>query len=133
MVTLLCTTLLSLIIIGSTIAFNVITSLGQVGLVSSYIVVISCMFAKRLRGEELLPSRFSLGKAGIVVNGVALCFLTLAFIFTFFPAGPHPSPESMNWSSLIFAFILLFSIVYYWIWGRHNYAGPVAYVKVRRS
>jgi amino acid transporter len=131
MVTLLFTTLLSLIIIGSTIAFNVITSLGQLGLVSSYIIVISCIFTKRLRGEPLLPSRFSLGRAGILVNAIALCFLGLAFIFLFFPATPNPTPQSMNWSCLLFGFILSFSLVYYHVWGRHNYVGPVEYVKNR--
>lgn len=131
MVTLLCTTLLSLIIIGSTIAFNVITSLGQLGLVSSYIIVIACIFAKRIKGEALLPSRFSLGRFGLLVNGIALCFLALAFIFLFFPAAPNPTPESMNWSCLLFGFILGFSLVYYYVWGRHNYVGPVEYVKNR--
>lgn len=129
MVTLLCTTLLSLIIIGSTIAFNVITSLGQLGLVSSYIIVIACVFAKRLRGEALLTSRFSLGKAGFYVNAIALCFLSLAFIFLFFPAAPHPTPQSMNWSCLMFGSIVGFSLLYYWIWGRHKYLGPVVNVK----
>lgn len=129
LVTLLCTTLLSLIIIGSTIAFNVITSLGQLGLVSSYIIVIGCIFAKRLRGEALLPSRFKLGRAGIVINALALCFLSLAFIFLFFPAAPHPTPQSMNWSCLMYGFILTFSLIYYYVWGRHNYVGPVEYVK----
>lgn len=131
LVTLLCTTLLSLIIIGSTIAFNIITSLGQLGLVSSYIIVIACVFAKRLRGEPLLPSRFNLGRAGIVINAIALCFLSLAFIFLFFPAAPHPTPQNMNWSCLMYGFILCFSLIYYYIWGRHNYVGPVEYVKNR--
>ena len=127
--TLFFTTLLSLIIIGSTIAFNVITSLGQVGLISSYLIVIGCIFAKRLRGEPLLPSKFNLGRAGIVVNGIALSFLSVAFIFCFFPSTPNPTPEGMNWSCLIFGFILSFSLVYYYVFGRHNYVGPVEYVK----
>lgn len=131
LVTLLCTILLSLIIIGSTIAFNVITSLGQIGLVSSYIIVIACVFAKRIKGEALLPSRFSLGKFGVMVNGMALLFLGVAFIFLFFPAAPNPTPASMNWSFLLFGFIVGFSLIYYWIWGRHVYVGPVEYIKNR--
>ena len=129
MTTLLFTTLLCLIIIGSTIAFNVITSLGQVCLISSYLIAIGCIFAKRLRGEALLPSRFSLGRAGIFVNGIALSFLSVAFVFCFFPVGPKPTTEGMNWSCLIFGFILSFSLVYYHIYGKHSYVGPVEYVK----
>jgi choline transport protein len=129
--TLLCTTLLSLIIIGSTIAFNVITSLGQVGLISSYLVVIGCIFARRLRGEPVLPSRFSLGRAGIVVNGLALVFLSVAFFFCFFPIMPNPDLSGMNWSCLIFGFIMGFSLIYYHVSGRYNYIGPVEYVKIQ--
>ncbi|KAH7380206.1 amino acid/polyamine transporter I [Phaeosphaeria sp. MPI-PUGE-AT-0046c] len=129
MATLLFTTILCLIIIGSTIAFNVITSLGQVGLISSYLIAIGCILAKRLRGEILLPSRFSLGRAGTFVNGVALSFLLVAFIFCFFPSTPNPTLEGMNWSSLIFGFILCFSLVYYHIFGKYNYLGPVMNVK----
>jgi choline transport protein len=129
MVTLLFTTLLSLIIVGSTIAFNIITSLGQVGFISSYLIVIGCIFVKRLRGEVLLPSRFDLGRVGILVNGVALLFLSVAFVFCFFPSAPNPSPEGMNWCSLIIGFVLLFSLIYYYLFGRHHYVGPVEYIK----
>lgn len=129
LVSLLCTTLLSCIIAGSSIAFNVITSLGQLGLVSSYIVAIACILAKRLRGEKLLPSRLDLGRSGMVVNLIAIAFLLLAFVFLFFPAAPHPTVESMNWSILMFGVIIIFSLVYYYVWGRYTYAGPVELVK----
>jgi choline transport protein len=129
LVTLGCTTLLSCIIAGSSIAFNVITSLGQLGLVSSYIIVIACILAKRLRGEKLLPSRFNLGRSGIAVNSIAIAFLSLAFVFLFFPAAPHPTAQSMNWSILMFGGIISFSLVYYYVWGKHTYAGPVELVK----
>lgn len=127
--TLLSTTLLSLIIIGSTVAFNIITSLGQVGLLSSYLVVIGCIFAKRVRGETLLPSRFDLGRAGVFVNGIAMSFLSVAFVFCFFPSAPYPTPIGMNWSSLIFGSMMGFSSLYYWLAGRHRYVGPVEHVR----
>lgn len=129
LVTLFFTTLLCLIIIGSTIAFNVITSLGQVGLVSSYFIAIACIARKRILGEPLLPGRFSLGKLGLPVNIIALCFLTVAFIFLYFPVAPHPNAQTMNWSSLMYGGIIGISLIYYYVWGRHVYVGPVEYVK----
>ena len=131
MVTLLFTTLLCLIIIGSTIAFNVITSLGLVGLISSYIIAIACVLAKRIKGEPLLPSRFSLGRAGMAVNIIGIAFLSVAFIFCFFPSAPHPTVQSMNWSCLIFGFLVGFSLIYYQVYGKHKYVGPVVYTKNR--
>ena len=52
--------LLSLINIGSTVAFNSIASLGTCALLSSYIISISCMFLRCWRNETLLPCHFSL-------------------------------------------------------------------------
>ncbi|KAJ4354472.1 uncharacterized protein N0V89_006209 [Didymosphaeria variabile] len=124
------TTLLSLIILGSSIAFNVITSLGQLGLVFSYLIAISCVMAKRLQApQDLLQARFSLGQAGMFINAVALCFLALVSVFLFFPAAPNPTAESMNWSCVMFSGLLTFALVWYWLAARHRYLGPVAYVK----
>lgn len=126
--TMIFTTLLSLIIIGSSIAFNIITSLSQVGLVSSYIIAIGCMALKRIRREPLLTSRFSLGRAGLAINILALCFLFLAFVMLFFPAAPHPDGLSMNWSVLIYGIVVISSLIYYYLHGRHAYVGPVEYI-----
>lgn len=95
----------------------------------SYLVAIGCIFAKRLHGEVLLPSWFYLSRVGILVNVVALLFLSVAFFFCFFPSAPNPSPEGMNWSSLIFGLILLFSLTYYYLFGRHHYVDLVEYIK----
>lgn len=44
-------TLISLINIGSTVAFNIVTSLGTGTLTASYIVCISCVVWRRLSGK----------------------------------------------------------------------------------
>ena len=100
-ITLASTCILALIIIGSTAAFNIILSLSTTGLFTSYLTCISCVVAKRLRGEKFPATRFDLGRAGLPVNILALCFLTLAFFFLFFPAVPNPGPADMNWAALI--------------------------------
>jgi choline transport protein len=129
MATLFSTSLLSCIIIGSSIAFNILISVCMVSLYFSYIIVIACMLRKRILGERLLPSRFDLGKAGIFINVAALCYLSVAIVFALFPAVPNPSLIDMNWSSLIFGCFIIISMVYYYFHGRHNYDGPVEYVK----
>lgn len=121
--------LLSLINIGSMIAFNQLTSLGLCALLSSYIVSISCMALKRIRGEPLLPSKFSLGRFGLPINLLSVGFLSLAFVMIFFPPGPNPNPQSMNWACVVYAGVVIFSLVYYTFRGRYRYAGPVEYVR----
>jgi choline transport protein len=119
---------LSLINIGSTVAFNSVGSLGTCALISSYIVSISCMFVKRWNNEPLLPCKFSLGRAGIWINGLSVVYLCVALVFSFFPTFPHPTPDEMNWNILIYGTVVAFSLVYFFFKGRKVYVGPVEYV-----
>ncbi|KAI7235503.1 hypothetical protein KC330_g4243 [Hortaea werneckii] len=124
---------ISLVNIGSTAAFNSITSLGTGTLTISYIICLSCMIWLRINGKPLLPSRFDLGRGfGLALNVTAVGFLILVFVIAFFPPVPEPllTVVSMNWSILIFGVVVLFSMAYYFIWGRKVYVGPVEYVRV---
>lgn len=106
--------MISLINIGSTAAFNIVTSIGTGTLTASYIVCISCITWRRLANEPLLPSRFSMGRVfGLCVNLVALGWLCLVFLVAFFPGVPIPllTLESMNWSVVVFAAVVVFSAI----------------------
>lgn len=121
---------LALINIGSTVAFNQINSLGVCALLASYMTSISCVTVKRVRGEPLLPRRFSLGRYGLLVNAFSVLFLLLAFAFCFFPPSPRGlAPATMNWSVFMFGAVVLGSLGYYAAWARHVYVGPVEYVR----
>ncbi|QIW95587.1 hypothetical protein AMS68_001105 [Peltaster fructicola] len=129
-VTLCFTCLLALIIIGSSTAFNIILSLSATGLFTSYFVVIGTVLARRLRRQPFPKSQFSLGWwGGNIINIAALCYLTVAFVFLFFPAVPQPAYATFNWSILIYGFVVAFSFVYYVLIGRREYDGPTSYVR----
>ncbi|KAK5130289.1 hypothetical protein LTR08_002249 [Meristemomyces frigidus] len=123
------TIILSLFIIGSPVAFSILTSLSLTGLISSYLMAIGCIFAKRLRGESFPVSRFNLGKFGLVANTIALCFLVVIWVFMFFPTAPSPGAAGMNWSVVIYGGVVILFTTYYFVRGRSTYAGPVAYVR----
>ena len=129
LISLTVTSLLSLINIGSTAALNAILALTSVSLLTSYIIVISVVLLKRLRGEPLPHARWSLGKYGAVVNILALCYLFAIYVFAFFPPVSHPDAVSMNYAIVIFGGIITFAVVYYFIYGRKQYVPPVALVK----
>ncbi|KAJ4370130.1 hypothetical protein N0V86_008866 [Didymella sp. IMI 355093] len=122
------TVALSLINIGSTVAFNTIASMGTAAILSSYVISISCMFLKRWRQEELLPSKFSLGRSGIWINGMAVLWLLNAIVFAFFPTYPHPTPDLMNWNVLIYGVVVIVSLAYFYVKARNVYVGPVQYL-----
>jgi len=128
-VSLTVTTLLSLINIGSTAALNAILALTSVSLLTSYIIVISCLLLKRIRGQPLPYSRWSLGKLGAPINVIALCYLCAIYVFAFFPVATPVEAESMNYAIVIFGGIIVFAVVYYFVYGRKQYIPPVALVK----
>ncbi|KAM3506589.1 hypothetical protein MY11210_007487 [Beauveria gryllotalpidicola] len=123
--------LLSLINVGSAIAFNNLVSLGSGTLMVSYIVCIGCFMWRRWAGEAIPPAKFSLGAWALPVNIVAMCYLSLVFIVAFFPPVPLPvlDAKSMNWSSLMFTIAVVWAMIYYFVWSRHVYEGPVKFVK----
>jgi choline transport protein len=51
------------------------------------------------------------------------------FIFMFFPVAPNPDVPNFNWTTLVFGVVVIWAVAYYHLWGKKNYAGPVAYVK----
>ncbi|KAH8891778.1 amino acid permease [Thozetella sp. PMI_491] len=127
-VTFAITVLLSLINIGSTVAFNAIGSLAVSALLGTYIISFTFLILRRLRGP--LPARrWSMGSAGIFINIGALMYLLVVWVFVFFPITAEVTPDTMNWSSVMFVGTMSFAIVYYFTGGRHHYTAPVDLVK----
>lgn len=124
------TCLLSLLNIGSTVAFNSVASLSISGVIASYIVSVGCITRKRILNEPLLPSKFSLGRwKGLALNVASMVYLVLFFVLSFFPLNPNPAPSLMNWAILIFGAIIILALLDYVVRGRHVYEGPVEYVR----
>lgn len=117
--------IIALINLGSSVALNAIVSLTISALISSYIVSIACLVSKRLRGEAMPPSRFSLGKHGLTINVIALLFLCPIFIFCFFPIATPVDKETMNFASVMFGGITIFATVWYVLVAKAIYRPPV--------
>ncbi|KAL8786268.1 MAG: hypothetical protein Q9213_002863 [Squamulea squamosa] len=117
--------IIALINLGSSVALNAIVSLTISALLSSYILSIGCILSKRLRGEALPLSRFSLGKYGMATNIIALMFLIPFFIFCFFPTARPVDRETMNWNIAMFGGITIFATVWYLLGGKEIYRPPV--------
>lgn len=117
------------IAIGSSIAFNIILSIGSVALVTSYFVSVGCVTWRRIRGLPLLETRFSLGKFGLATNLFSLAFLLVLFVMSFFPPIPNPPPSAMNWACVVYGAVVIFATVYYFVSARKHYVGPVEYVR----
>ena len=98
-------------------------------MLSTYIVSIGCLISKRLRGEPLPPARWSLGQWGLPINLFAFVYACFLIIFVFFPVEVPVTSETMNWTVVILAAVVLISGVFYVAHGRKVYTGPVAFVE----
>ena len=117
--------LIGLINIGSTVAFNAIVSVTIAGLFTSYLIPIILLILKRFKGESIRWGPWTLGRAGLYVNIISACFLTISIVFSFFPPGLPVTPVTMNWSIVMFGGSVLFGLAFYGVRGRKIYHGPV--------
>jgi len=140
--------LLALINIGNSAAFNGTISLVLEGFYLSYLLAIGLLLWRRLRGD-LDNSDSSLtifnaadvdeaydrsltwgpwrlkGTLGVANNVVAICYLVLIIFFSFWPSQVSPDLVHMNWAGVVTGSVALFSIVYYLVFAKKSYTGPV--------
>jgi choline transport protein len=118
---------LALIPLGSTAAFINIQTIGNSGLLVSYLICIASRLWHRNAvgpyGNLTKPPSFFLGKTiGNIVNTIAILFLLCFLVSGMFPVEPNPTVETMNWSSLALGSTLIIAIVSY-VWLRKTYLG----------
>lgn len=122
--------ILSAINFGSDTAFNAVLSVSNAALLFSYIISVGCIRLKRFRGEPLLPRRWSLGRWGALINDLTLAWLSVAFMFSFFPVAPSVGDPTwaadFNWAIVILAATLALATAYYWLGGKKRYVAPVS-------
>ncbi|KAK5119439.1 hypothetical protein LTR85_007539 [Meristemomyces frigidus] len=123
--------LITLIALGSTVAFDAITSLQILSLMFTYLVTLGCIIWRRLFGAPLAPGPWSLGRAGLPINIVAVLYCIYLVIFLPWPQDVPVTAQSFNWASVMFVGIMLLSALYYVAWARKVYKGPVVYVHSR--
>ncbi|EME42439.1 hypothetical protein DOTSEDRAFT_175502 [Dothistroma septosporum NZE10] len=125
--------LLSLINLGSTLAFNIIVSLSLLGLLSTYMISIGCVLLKRLKGEPLPPARWSLGRYGLAINAFAFFYSAFIIIFSCFPTTLPVDLSTANWAPLVWAGVIMISVVFYVVYGKRTYTAPVEFVEGRKA
>jgi amino acid transporter len=127
------TCLISLINIGSNVAFNAIISLQVVAIMMTYAVSISCVLYRRIAHPELIPTaRWSLGRWGVPVNAMGLAYVTFTFFWSFWPNSIPVTAQNMNWSVVLFMGVFILCLLTYIVQGRKIYNGPVTIVRAAR-
>ena len=123
--------LINLITLGSVVAFEAIVSLQILALMSTYLVSLSCVVWRRLFGVPLPSSPWTLGRAALPINLIGIAYCLYLMIFLPWPGGVPVTPATMNWACVMFGGIMIIAAIYYVVYARKVYRGPVVYVKNR--
>jgi len=140
--------LLGLINIGSSTALNDLLSLSINSWYASYLIPSVLLLWHRSKGtiqppidgiavsedtDTLTWGPWSIsGILGIINNIVACLFMTIVLFFSFWPVETPVTAASMNYSSAVTVGVITFSMVYYYVWGRKSYTGPVIEINPSR-
>jgi len=116
---------LSFIYIGSSTAFNAITSLVAIGLHVSYILPITFFMLRKLRGPPVEFGPFTLGKWGIPINVFSLLYLLFVIIWMPFPTELPVTGSNMNYAGPILLAVIIGGIADWFISGHKRFDFPV--------
>ena len=143
--TMLISVLLSLIVLGSSTAFNDLVNLTVAGLNLSYLIASGLLLYRRCTGG-IQPRHMKLankppedgelffgpwyipGMYGIVVNTFACIYVTILIFFCMWPSELPVTAENMNYTALVTVVVVAFSVGYYHFWAKRFYVGPVVEV-----
>lgn len=133
LLTCIITILLSLINLGSSVAFNAVISLQVSAIMMTYGTSVGCVLYRRIAHPELLPrARWNLGKWGVPVNSIGLIFVIFSFFWSFWPNTTPVNATTFNWSVVLYLVILILSLLMYTFKGRYIYIGPVKNIRAAR-
>ncbi|KAI8955179.1 putative GABA permease [Xylaria longipes] len=142
MVTVFIAIILSIVNIGHAAAFNGVISISIAGLFGSYLIAACLLLYRRVAGDIHIrhdddsltnttggnltwgPWRLH-GVLGIANNAFSCAYLTYILFFSFWPPFKDVTPETFNWAILVFGTVVSFSVLYYMVWARKIYTGPV--------
>ncbi|KAL6359181.1 hypothetical protein LRP88_06601 [Fusarium phalaenopsidis] len=116
--------LLGLIYFGSSAAFNSFTGTATICLATSYAAPILISLLRRRK--PVSGSCWSLRPFGFIINLVSVVWIFFSIILFCMPVALPVTASTMNYSSVVFTGFAVISLVWYIIYGRTHYKGPVA-------
>ncbi|KAF2726091.1 amino acid permease [Polychaeton citri CBS 116435] len=112
------------IFLGSSAAFNAITSASVVALGISYGIPVAI---NMIRGRKMLPETRSFKLPewfGWIANTIGVGFVILTTVLFVFPPDLPVTGNNMNYCIVAFGVVLIISTIQWFVDGRKNYTGP---------
>lgn len=117
--------LLSLINLGSTVAFQALIALPSTALMLSYALPIFLIMIRKLKGEHPRYGPFKLGSYGLPINLLGLCFSVYCAFWFAFPTMYPVTSNTMNWAGPVLIAIILAALGDWFTTGKTRFKVPV--------
>ncbi|KAJ5555740.1 hypothetical protein N7535_008173 [Penicillium sp. DV-2018c] len=117
--------LLGLVYLGSSSAFTAFASVGVIALAVAYAIPVAIsLFIDRRR--EIQQARWKLSPIiGITANVLGIAWIAFQVILFSMPVTLPVTVETMTYASVVFVGFITLSMIWYMVYGRKNYRGPV--------
>lgn len=76
----------------------------------TYVASLGCLILKRLRHEELPPAKWSLGRHGLLINLIAICYCSWAAFWSFWTGQPNVRGTNFNWTPALFVLVVVLAV-----------------------
>ena len=116
--------LLSLINIGSAVAFNAIVSLTIACYFGSYLIPIALLAWKRATNQPHQMGPWNCGRWGLPLNIISIIWLVITWVFTFFPIAVPVTTQTLNWSPVLWSGCMILGLGWYFAFQRKVFVGP---------
>lgn len=110
---------------GTYVALGAITSLSSIASHVSYGIILFCIIYSRCTTGIKLGA-WNMGRAGLIVNIVALIFTIWVIIFLPFPNNLPVTASNMNYCGPVFGAVLVGAIGWWFLRAMHTWEGPNA-------
>lgn len=116
--------LLSLINLGSTVAFNALIALPMISLYISYLIPIVLLTLRQLAGKHPVYGPWRLGRWSIPVKLFSICYLVYVIIFLPFPTVRPVTRLSMNYAGPVVLGVIILALGDWFTTGRKRFKVP---------
>lgn len=115
--------LLGLLALVSSTAFNAFVGAAVISLcAASLIPIVSLLLGAR---KKVRGAAFKLKYVGFIINIISTLWLAFTIFVLSLPPQLPVTASSMNYASLVFLLFVLIITILWFVWGRHNFHGPL--------
>lgn len=118
--------LLSLINIGSAVAFNALIALPMIALYISYLVPIVLLTLRQISGQHPLYGPWQLGRWSIPIKLFSICYLVYVIVFLPFPTVRPVTNLNMNYAGPVMLGIIIIALIDWYMTGWKRFKVHIA-------